>query len=143
MFCELVLAVAALLPADTRPAGAFPFQVIVHRENPVAAISRAELSAVFMKRNPRWRHGPEVVPVDQQPTSAVREAFSAGVHETSVAFVIRYWHRVLFSGRGVPPAIVRRDSDVIDFVAQRRGAIGYVSATATIPTDVKVIAVTR
>ena len=143
MFCELVLAVAILVSPDISPAAAPAFQVIVNRDNPVTAISRAELSAVFMKRNTRWRHGPEVVPVDLHATSRVRESFSASVHETSVAFVIRYWQRLLFSGRGVPPPVVRRDEEVTEFVAKRRGAIGYVSGNAALPPEVKAIAVTK
>lgn len=141
MFCELVLAVVTLVAADIRPAAAEPFRVIVHRDNPAVSISRAELSAMFMKRSRRWKHGSDVVPVDQKTTSKVREEFSRRVHDHSVAFVIRYWHRVVFSGRGVPPQIAGSDAEVMTFVAANRGGVGYVSPDAALPAGVRVLRV--
>jgi ABC-type phosphate transport system substrate-binding protein len=141
MLCELVLAVVTLFAADMRPAAAEPFKVIAHRDNPAASISRAELSAMFMRRSRRWPHGVDVLPVDQKATSSVRDHFSARVHDHSVAFVIRYWHRVVFSGRGVPPPVAGSDAEVMTFVGANRGGVGYVSSAAQLPPGVKVLRV--
>lgn len=142
MLCELVLAVTAILTADARASSAeLPFQVIVNAANPITSVRRADLSAMLMKRNRRWSDGTAVVPVDQPPASRVREAFSRAVHEKSVAFTVRYWQRLLFSGRGVPPDIAGNDGAVIAVVASRRGAIGYVSRGTSLPAGVKAIAV--
>jgi ABC-type phosphate transport system substrate-binding protein len=119
-----------------------PFQVIVHRTNPVASISRAELSAIYMKRVRSWTDGMEIVAVEQPARSRVRGEFSRVVHGKSVAFVTRYWQRVIFAGRGVPPAELKSNEAVIDFVRARRGAIGYIDAGTKPGDDVKVIAVT-
>ena len=119
-----------------------PFQVIVHRANPVTSISRAELSAIYMRRVRSWPDGREIVPVEQPSRSRMREQFSRVVHGKSVAFVTRYWQRVIFAGRGVPPAELKSNEAVIDFVRARRGVIGYIDAQAAPGNDVKVIAVT-
>ena len=141
MLCELVLAVVTVFAADLSPAAAQPFKVIVHRDNPATSISRAELSAMFMRRDRRWPHGVDVSPVDQRATSKIREAFSRAVHDHSVAFVVRYWHRVVFSGRGIPPQIAGSDAEVITFVAASRGAVGYVSGDTALPPGVKTLRV--
>ena len=134
-----VLAFVLMVGVSTADA---PFQVIVDRANPVTSISRAELSAIYMKRVRSWPGGTEIVPVEQPARSRVREQFSRVVHGKSVAFVTRYWQRVIFAGRGVPPAELKSNEAVIGFVRARRGAIGYIEGGTPPGDDVKVIAVT-
>jgi ABC-type phosphate transport system substrate-binding protein len=144
MLRALVLAAAILLPAsDIQPAESVrPFHVIVNSASPVSDLSRAELSAMFMKRAKSWPDGSEILPVDQAARSGLRESFSRSIHEKGSAFVGRYWQRLIFAGRGIPPPEVPSDEEVIAFVAKHRGAIGYVSRAAAMSDGVKVIVVT-
>ena len=149
------LIVATLLAAAQSPAGEIArgsmgeiargstFHVIVNRASPVSELTRAEVSAIFMKRMRSWRDGSEILPVDQQGPSALRESFSREIHEKSTAFVGRYWQRLIFAGRGIPPPELPSDDEVIAFVAKNRGAIGYVSTSVDLGDGVKTIAVTR
>lgn len=142
MLSELLLIATLLaLPAETQPARDFPFQVIVSRGSSLSSISRAELSAIFMMRTRRWPDGSAIVPVDQGPRSAVRDRFSRAIHGKSVAYVIRYWQRLIFAGRGLPPRELPSDAAVIDFVTKNRGAIGYISREATVSEGVRVIVI--
>lgn len=147
MLRALVLVAAIFLPAAQSPAGEIArgstFQVIVNPANPVSHLTRAEVSAMFMKRIRSWRDGSEIMAVDQSSRSALRESFSREIHEKNTAFVSRYWQRLIFAGRGIPPPELPSDEDVIAFVAKNRGAIGYVSTTVDLDDDVKAIAVTR
>jgi ABC-type phosphate transport system substrate-binding protein len=143
MLRELVLIVAIFAAADVRPPSTeLPFLVIVHRSNRVSSISRAELSAIFMKRTRRWADGAEVLPVEPAARSPLRERFSVRVHDKSVAYVTRYWQRLIFAGRGIPPPQLRDDSAVLEYVSTHRGAIGYISRESAGRDDVKVIVVT-
>lgn len=138
---RLIGLLAMLSAADVRAEDA-QFRVIVHRDNPIASITRAELSAIYMKRMRSWRDGREIVAVDQPATARVREHFSRAVHGKSVAYVTRYWQRLIFSGRGIPPRQLPNDAAVLDFVKNNRDAVGYIGRD-TVPGDgVKVIAVT-
>lgn len=139
----LVFVLIAGSTADTRPLPDLPFRVIVHRENPVSSITRAELSAIYLRRLRSWPGGEEIVPVDQPASSRVRERFSRRIHGKSVAYVTRYWQRVTFSGRGVPPVKVRSSEEVIELVKKKRGAIGYIDRDVTAGDEVKVIEVAR
>src|SRR5688572_2119531 len=105
MLCELLLVVTmAVSAADPRTAlSDVPFQVIVHRSNPVSSITRAELSAIYLKRLRSWPRDNEIVPVDQPAKSRLREQFSRSIHGKSVAYVTRYWQRLIFAGRAIPP----------------------------------------
>lgn len=146
MLRALVLAAAILLATASDQAGEIArgsVHVVVNRANPVSELRRAEVSAIFMKRIRSWRDGSEIFPVDQPGRSALRAAFSREVHEKSTAFVSRYWQRLIFAGRGIPPPELPSDEEVIAFVAKNRNAIGYVSAGAVLHDDVKVVAVTK
>jgi ABC-type phosphate transport system substrate-binding protein len=44
----------------------------------------------------------------------------------------QYWTQSVFSGRAVPPPEKRSDADVVAFVRENPGAIGYVSQGASI-----------
>lgn len=113
-----------------------PFRVVVHRSSAIESISRAELSAIFLKRTKSW------TPVDKPATSRVREEFSRAIHGKSVAYVTRYWQRLLFSGRALPPRQLPNDAAVLAFVRTNRNAIGYIDHDTPPGDGVKVIAVT-
>lgn len=136
-----VLALLAAILASTaevRPATPdLPFRVVVHRSSSVASLSRAELSAIFMRRASRWS------PIDQPARSHVREQFSTAIHGKSVAYVIRYWQRLIFAGRAIPPAEGKNDAAVLAFVRSHADGIGYIDAATPIGDDMKVIVVTR
>lgn len=118
------------------------FRVVVHRDNPMTSITRAELSAIYMKRTRSWRDGRAIVPVDQPSTSSAREDFSRAIHGKSVAYVTRYWQRLIFSGRGIPPRQMHSDAAILDLVKHNRDAIGYIARDTPPGDGVKIIAVT-
>lgn len=118
------------------------FRVIVHPSNPTASITRAELSAIYMRRTRSWRDGRQIVPADHPASSRVREHFSRAVHGKSVAYVTRYWQRLIFSGRGVPPRQLRNDAAVLDLVKHNRDAIGYIDRDTPPGDGVRVLPVT-
>ncbi len=78
--------------------------------------------------------------IDQERSSAVRQAFSREVHQRDADAIAAHWQTAVFSGRDVPPPIGRSDSDVVAFVRANPGAIGYVSAAEDV-SGVKVLTV--
>jgi ABC-type phosphate transport system substrate-binding protein len=131
-----------LLMAGVAVAEELPFRVVVHASNPVVSVTRAELSAIYMKRMRSWPDGTEILPVDQPAFSRLRERFSRAVHGKSVAYVTRYWQRLIFSGRAVPPRELRSDEAVLELVRRNAEAVGYVDARTPLGEGVKAIAVT-
>ena len=136
---RLVLA-AALVLAGSRTAQAQDYVVVVNAANPAASVSKAEASNIFLKKAAKWSHGAAAQPVDQQKSSAVRDAFSKAVHGKPASAIASYWQQQIFSGKDVPPPAKGSDDEVIAFVKATPGGIGYVSAGAAV-AGVKVIAV--
>ena len=113
---------------DAEPA----FQVVVNPANEVKTIGRDELSKIFLRKvlaRRRW-DGEATLPVDQKDGSAIRDAFILWVHKRSVLAVSHYWQQQALSGRGAPPPERANDTQVMEYVADNPGAIGYVSLGA-------------
>jgi hypothetical protein len=106
------------------------FRLIVHPSNALRAAPDGWLADGFLKKVTRWPEGEVTRPVDQQPSSSARRAFSERVLRRSIGAVRSYWQQRIFSGRDVPPPELDSDEAVVAFVAKYPGAIGYVSGSA-------------
>ena len=71
-------------------------------------------------------------PVNLSEDSPVREKFSKEIHKKKIFSIKSYWQKQIFSGRGVPPQEKASDQDVLEYVEENAGAIGYVSASAEV-----------
>lgn len=143
---QLVLLLTVVLQAG-REVSANPiadpgFRVIVHASNDISQLSRKQLSNMFMKKTRRWTNRSDIVPVDQSSGSRVRARFSRVIHGKSIAFVTRYWQRLIFTGRGIPPLELNSNDAVIEFVRSNPGAIGYVENGVPLNSAVRVVVVT-
>ncbi len=116
-------------------------KVVVHASNPVDSISKSKVADLFLKRVTRWDNGRAVTPVDQSEKSTARTDFTKDLLDKEVVWVKSYWQKMIFSGRGTPPAELSSDKDVLDLIRTNADAIGYVAESATIPAGVKVLTV--
>lgn len=139
LLCGLVLG-GFLSASPTEAQRAAGFRVIVNSSNGSAAMSRTEVSNLFLRKARRWPDGRSAEPVDQPINSRIREEFSRAVHRRSAQSIGSYWRQQIFSGRSVPPPEKSSDAQVVRFVAANAGAIGYVSSSADL-SRVRVVAV--
>ena len=116
------------------------YKVIVNNANGKSSLAKKDVSQLFLKKTPKWSDGTPVVAVDQTEKAAARERFTQEIHGKSVSAVKSYWQQQIFSGRDVPPVEKSSDAQVIAFVKQNAGAIGYVGEGAD-TAGVKVVAV--
>jgi ABC-type phosphate transport system substrate-binding protein len=137
---QLLLLVALSLAAAPRRALA-QFIVVVHADNPVAAISRAELANYLLGKETRWPHGPTVVPVDQPVDSRIRQAFSLAVLRQPAAAVRLYWQQQQFAGRGTTPPQFATDREVLEFIRRSPGGVGYITASAPMQPGTRALVV--
>jgi TonB family protein len=113
------------------------FVIVVNVGNADADLTVDQLSRMFQKKTTRWPSGGSVVPVDLPEHSPVREAFTQAIHGRTVTAIKAYWQSQIFSGRRVPPVEEATDADVLAFVGAEPNAIGYVSASVTLPGNVR------
>jgi ABC-type phosphate transport system substrate-binding protein len=136
----VVLLVAACLSGPSRATGGPVYRVVVNAANPHTNVDRRFLADAFLKKVTRWGAGDPIRPVDQRSESGARQRFSEDILGRSVAAVKSYWAQLVFSGRDLPPPELDGDDEVVRYVAKHVGAVGYVSASASVD-GVKVVGV--
>ncbi len=131
-----LLLAAAAPPALAEGPG---FQVIVNAANPAQAITRRQLSDMFLKKLTHWPDGITVEPVEPPEKSMTRAYFLSDVMGGRSALALKaFWQKRVFSGRDTPPVEKGSDEEVVAFVRANPGAIGYVAAAAPV-AGVKVL----
>ncbi|MGD8894665.1 MAG: substrate-binding domain-containing protein [Acidobacteriota bacterium] len=143
MRCVSTAALALLLlfsVAGESPAAAAepPFQLIVHPDVEGTQIRRAVLSSIFLRESPNWGDGSPIRPVDQSLRSPVRATFSEYVLNEPTEGIHALWRRKINEGVS-PPKVRSSDEEVIAFVEQTKGSIGYVSLSTPLPPTVKTL----
>lgn len=93
---------------------------------------------IYLGKSKSFSDGLTVSPVNQDGTG-VADEFNDKVVGKSSSQLNAYWAKLVFTGKGTPPAKVNTDQAVIDFVASNSGAIGYVDS-ASVSDKVKVVA---
>ncbi len=125
------VAIAAVLLLASASAPAAPqltFRIIVHRDNPVIALTLPDLQRIFRKQTRMWPTGESVVPVDWDATSPVRADFSDRVMRRSVREMAEFWVQQNITQGLTPPTTLKSTRAVLRFVASVPGAIAYVPA---------------
>lgn len=108
------------------------FKVIINESNSLSTMSKDQISKFFLKKATKWENNKEVLPIDLVADSPVRKQFSLIVHKKKIQAIKAYWQRKIFAGRGIPPVEKRSENEVLKFVQENEGAIGYVSASTKI-----------
>src|SRR5690606_16914225 len=140
--CSSVLCLLAVLLPAARAEAATPqrFVVIVHPSHDETEVSRKRIADAFLRKTGYWGDRQAIRPVDLEPGSAVRHAFTQKILSRSVSAVKSYWQQRIFSGQELPPPELETDDDVVEYVQRNPGAIGYVSARTPLK-GVKVLVV--
>ncbi|MBF0292737.1 MAG: hypothetical protein HQK86_11345 [Nitrospinae bacterium] len=104
--------------------------VIVNKANSVGSISRAELSSIYLGKRKTWATGETVKPCDLQEAGVDEEQtamgqFSARYINKDLSSLKNYWIKMIFSGKGDPPPLLKKVEDVIHFVSEDSGSLGY------------------
>lgn len=105
-------------------------QIIVNPSVPAASLDRERLRAIFTMRVTAWPDGPPIrvfVLPDRDPVSDRFYREQLGMY----SYVLRaVWDRMVFTGTGLAPTLVRSEEEMRARVRATPGAIGYVSSDA-------------
>lgn len=122
-----LIALAVLLSVATKSRGAEPeIVVIVSQKSSVTTLTRDQVADIFLGKTSRLPGGAKAVPLDQPEGSALRESFYSEYAAKSPAQLKAHWARIIFTGRGQPPAEVPDGQAARKQVAENPGAIAYI-----------------
>jgi hypothetical protein len=102
-------------------------EIIVNPSVEEAPMDRDQLRAIFTMRVKEWPNGPQIrvfILPDNDPLSLRFYRDRLGMY----SYVLRsLWDRMVFTGTGLAPTVVRSEEEMRLRVSQTPGAIGYVS----------------
>ncbi len=113
--------------------------IIANNHAPVDSLLRTVIADIYQSRRGKWDNGQKimVVMLKKGPT---HEAFTENIVKTTPMKLRTLWKKVVFSGAGAPPKILKTEAKLVEFVTATKGAIGYINST-TSHEGVKVITV--
>ncbi len=126
----ILLALAGAGPARA----ASDLVVIVSARSQVATLRPDQVAALFLGQSLRFPDGTEAVPLDQRVGSALRDEFYQRVANKTPALLKAHWSKMVFTGRGQPPADLPDSAAVRRKVATDPNAIGYIERGALDPS---------
>jgi ABC-type phosphate transport system substrate-binding protein len=133
--------VLILLLTNTPPARAAEILVIAHNSVPVERLEREAVAEIYLGTRTKWDNGAKIRVV-MLKEGTTHEKFVQDIVKTTPAKLRDVWKKVVFTGTGTPPKILKNEADLVKFVAETRGAIGYIDA-ATPHEEVKVISLQK
>ncbi len=99
--------------------------VVVSARSTVRILSKREVADIFLGRIRRFPNGAAARAVDQPEGSASRDEFYAMFAGKSPAQVKSHWAKIVFTGRGLPPAAISSPTELKQRIAADTSAIGY------------------
>lgn len=122
---SLKAVLASLLLACVVPAQA-ELVVVVNARSGVAVMTRSEVTNIFFGRHRKFFNGVEAQVADLQDVHPDRARFYRALVGKELPDVNAYWSRALFAGRLQPPPQLRSSEEMLRWVAEHPGGIGYV-----------------
>ena len=122
MRCAAAILIACWLLFASAQAAA-ELVIIANPASGVEKLTRDEAVNIFMGRYRRLPSGMAALPMDENGEKAV---FYRALLGKELPEVQSYWARLVFSGQGSPPRQMENADEVIETVANNKGAIGYI-----------------
>ena len=126
-----ILALSVLVLAITVTASAAEVRVIANSSVGASSVSADDLKGVFLATKTSLGDGSHVEPVLAK-SGAAHEAFLKEYLGKSDAALQTYYRSLVFTGKASMPKTLAGDAEIVAYVAKTKGAIGYVSAGASV-----------
>lgn len=114
--------------------------VIIGNKDAADSVTRADIKEIFLGKKTRWNNNTALsfaVFKDEKPLAAFLKAYVG----KTVSQYSSYWKIQVFNGTGRMPLFFKDKADVMTFVSDTEGAIGFVGSGKIIADRVKIIKV--
>ncbi len=115
--------------------------IIGNKSIVVNSLDHKTISEIFKAEKSKW-HNNEKITVVMLKKGPIHETFVKNHVGITPKKLIRIWRKVIFTGMGNPPIICTSEADMIQTVAETKGAIGYIG-TDTSNKNVKLISIMK
>lgn len=103
--------------------------VIVNKDNPVNELTAGQAKLYFLRKLKRlWPEtNKPIKPVDRDDDFTTKEIFYGKVLGMQSSEVVNYFKQRQFANSETPPARFKSDEEIVRYVSENEGAIGYIS----------------
>lgn len=112
--------------------------VIVNPSVIETTVTPQDLKLIYLGKKIKWQGGQKIRPVRLLKGDAHAEFIEKYVGKTPASY-IEYWRQAFITGSGIPPKVMLSEKQVILWVANNEGAIGYISDDVELFGRVKVL----
>lgn len=113
-----------LLAGSVPPATAEVVAVVSARSS-ITSLSVHQIHNIFLGKESRFPNGELAVPIDYPEGSMVRDEFYARYFDRTSVQIKSYWSKLIFTGKGKPPQVLRPGARLRKAVAENPNYIGY------------------
>lgn len=113
--------------------------VIVSAKSKVGALSKQQVSELFLGKLATYPDGSQAVPIELAEGTPARDEFHNKFTGKSTSQLKAYWSKMVFGGMGSPPKEVPAPANVKQLVAENPSIIGYLDKSL-VDASVKVVA---
>jgi ABC-type phosphate transport system substrate-binding protein len=112
--------------------------IVVNKDNPITKLTSGEVKLYWLRKiKKRWPElNKNIKPVDRKTKNAEQDAFYSKVLGMTGPDVETYFNQKQYENGEKPQDKFASDNDVIDFVGEEAGAIGFVN-TASLSAEAK------
>ena len=100
-----------------------------------------EARNIFRAQTTTWPNKNSVSIALPSPQSPLSETAARLIYGSKPNAVQKFWLSQVFQGRASPPSFFDSDQELIQFVQKTPGAIGVISSSTTVPSNLSVITI--
>ena len=103
--------------------------VIINAENPVTTMTNSQVKLIYLRKiNKRWKElNKNIVPVDRKGDSEIRKSFLKEILQMTNDEMTRYFTEREYQNAEAPPVKLTTDNEIVEYVENNIGAIGFVN----------------
>jgi len=100
--------------------------VIITAKDNTETLSIDNVARIFLGKVTKYPSGEKVIPLNMDPMDPNYEEFARVVLKKSVSQVRAYWAKKTFTGKGVPPRVIRTTKELKKLVAEDKKYLSYI-----------------
>ena len=101
--------------------------VLILNENvPDTKLDNESIQRIYLGKKTQWSDDSKITPV-MYKDGELHESFINDILGRTTAKFMTYWKQLLFTGKGIPPKSFSSEGDLLNYVLETPGAIGYIS----------------
>lgn len=113
--------------------------VIGNRSVPVSTLTEKEVQRIYLGKKKVWNNGLKVIFAKLGDDKTTKRFLKHFVKKSPSMFR-KYWKKKTFTGVATPPQEFKREKDLVQYISETKGAVGYISSKSY-TSSVKILSV--